>query len=128
MTRIGMIIRSAKMNATTPPKSYPAVPQHGRQRHVADRADEAEHRDDRADDRPPQPGGQRIAGEEQVLPERLAVRRELRSRPTGPCPSAAHSRRPCHAGPSDTPMRNRLPTELDPKKLRGKLLMAAYSR
>src|SRR6266576_3956627 len=45
------------------------VPQHRRQRHVADRADEAEHRDHRADERPPQLGGQRLAGEEQVLPE-----------------------------------------------------------
>src|SRR5690348_8443254 len=47
----------------------PAVPQHGSQRHVADRADEAEQRDDRADDRPPELGGQRVPGQEQVLPE-----------------------------------------------------------
>ena len=34
------MIRSAKMNATTPPKLMPALPQHHGQRHVADRADE----------------------------------------------------------------------------------------
>ncbi len=47
----------------------PAVPQHRRQRRVADRADEAEQGDDRADDWPPQLGRQRVAGQEQLLPE-----------------------------------------------------------
>src|SRR5450755_246025 len=47
----------------------PPIPQHPGQRHVADRADEAEQRDHRADHRPPQPGGQRVAGQEQVPPE-----------------------------------------------------------
>src|SRR5215472_12677494 len=45
------------------------VPQHARQGHVADRADEADHRDHRSDEGPPQLGGDRVAGEEQVLPE-----------------------------------------------------------
>src|SRR6202050_3459423 len=46
-----------------------AVPQHRGEGDVADRADEAQQADDRADQRPPQFRRQRVAGEEQVAPE-----------------------------------------------------------
>src|SRR3982074_4535 len=99
MLRIGRISRAAKMNATTPPKlmpplhstaasgtvpieqekrsraaaaeAEPAVPEHGGERDVADRADEGQDRHDRPDDRPPQRRDHRVVGEEERAPERL---------------------------------------------------------
>src|SRR5207302_5114644 len=47
----------------------PAVPEHRGQRHVADRANEAEHRDDRSDQRAPELVEGRMVREEESLPE-----------------------------------------------------------
>jgi hypothetical protein len=57
------------MNAVTPPKLMPPFHRHPGQWHVADRAYEAQQGDDRADERAPDPGSQRVAGQEQVPPE-----------------------------------------------------------
>ena len=46
-----------------------SVPQHRRQRNVADRADEGDHRDQRADDWSPQRGENGMSGEEEGSPE-----------------------------------------------------------
>ena len=51
---IGSTIRSAKMNAITPAKQRPPDHSTAASGHVADRADEAQHGDDRADDRAPE--------------------------------------------------------------------------
>src|SRR5439155_3437730 len=47
----------------------PTVPQHGGERDVADGADEAQHGDDRADQRPPDLRQQRVVDQEERLPE-----------------------------------------------------------
>ena len=49
----------------------PAVPQHGSERDVADRAHEREHRHQRPDQRPPDGRKHAMVLEEQTLPERV---------------------------------------------------------
>ena len=65
------MIRSAKMNDDHAAEADAAVPQHRGERHVADRADEREHGDERSDERTPDLREQRVVDEEERLPERL---------------------------------------------------------
>ena len=90
------MIRSAKMKRDDPAEADAAVPQHRRQGHVADRADEAEHRNHRADERAPHLGRQRVAGEEQVLPERGGHPRGHRARDEQADQDVADDGRPLH--------------------------------
>src|SRR5665647_3237344 len=70
MLRIGRISRPAKMNEITPPKLMPPV-HSTRARGTLPIEHEAEHGDDRADQRTPNRGQQRVPLQEQPLPERV---------------------------------------------------------
>ena len=67
MLSMGRMIRSAKMNA--PPEAHAALPRDPGEGHVADRADEAEKADNRADQRTPDLGQRGVVDEEEVPPE-----------------------------------------------------------
>ena len=70
---IGSTIRSAKMKAITPANADAAAPEDGGERYVADGADEAEHRDDRPDERAPDRlNGRRGVRQEEAVEEVVA--------------------------------------------------------
>ena len=66
------MIRSAKMNATTPPKLIPPFHSTAASGTLPIEQTKLSIDDDRPDERPPELGSQRVVGEEQVLPERLS--------------------------------------------------------
>ena len=97
------------MNAITPAKRDAARPQHGGQRDVADRADEAQHGDDRADERAPDvctAAGASV--EEQPVEEVVAEQRdeagEQEARCRSPSTASASRRGSCARRPT-TPAR-----------------------
>src|ERR1700737_4645630 len=71
MSRIGSTIRSAKMKAMTPPKLMPLFHNTAASGMFADRADERDDRDQRADQRSPELGQEWMVGQEEALPKLL---------------------------------------------------------
>src|SRR6266498_2223269 len=71
MIRIGMMIRSAKMNDTTPPKLIPPFHSTAARGALPMEQTKVTTATSGADQRTPQLRGERVVGEEQVLPERL---------------------------------------------------------
>ena len=74
------MIRSAKMNATTPPKLIPPFQSTTASGTLPTEQHEADDRDQRADERAPDRRSAGVAGEEQPLPERVRDPRADRAR------------------------------------------------
>src|SRR5207248_2327413 len=95
MLRIGRMIRSAKMNDTTPPKLIP--PFHSTAARARCRSSRrSDHRHYRADQRAPDPGKDRVVGEEKALPEAYRYPGGERAGGEQPADDVAPDRGPLH--------------------------------
>lgn len=84
------------MNAMTPPKLIPPVPQHRGQRDVADRAHEGHDRHDGAHERTPQRRPDRVIHQKEALPELLGNPRRDGPRDQQAQDKVAQDRPPLH--------------------------------